>query len=199
MEEKKEVFQNVTAADYANLLGDLAAEDLAIKTTSVDSFEAPVSTLKGFYNRNQQTLTLTLSLSEWQAGLATRFQEEMERVTDKGAVTGEVQSIPVMTPIDRQTGKPVTMKFAATEPEKVTPETPAKAEPVPPPAATSAQITPSPAVTGTFTVTPAESAEKSGPVPATPTKDNPPPPVEDAQGTKPTTVAPPVVKPTPVP
>jgi hypothetical protein len=107
--------KNVTGAEFLDLQMDLTVEDFEVTPTGVDSFTAIFGIVKGSYNRNQQTLALDFMYSEWiKESEEDTIKEKLLTIAKKEDISGEVNKVPVMTPVDKH-GNVVTPEPAVEE------------------------------------------------------------------------------------
>lgn len=104
MEKKQVLFQNVTPADFENLKADLTSAEYSVFPTSVDAFNALVVNAHAYYNRNQNTLAITVDYNPHYESVAEDVVTEVVKVTGKPDVSEKLQAKPVETVFDRQTG-----------------------------------------------------------------------------------------------
>jgi hypothetical protein len=173
MKSQQFQYQNYNAAEFEQFRNAVQADGFTVTQNTIDTVSGHIGSLTyltGFYNRNQQTLTVTVKTSPWQSLQDVDLKSNVNRVVarDTEAET-KVNAVPLQTPpaatiTPLGTNKnivqpPVPLKVA--EPAK-TPEpvkTPEPAKVAPPVTSVPAQ-TPKPAQTPA----PAQAA------PATPTE-----------------------------
>lgn len=106
MEKEQVLFQNVTPADFDHLQTDLMAFGYSVFQTSVDTFNALVMNVHAHYNRNQNTLLLSVDYHKDYKTSMEALKADLLKIGGKEDVSDKLQAKPVETPIDRKTGQP---------------------------------------------------------------------------------------------
>lgn len=108
MENTQKVYQGVNPYEYEELKNYLGTEEhLQVVHTGIDSFAVVITELIGNYNRNGNILTLTLNKTQLSNDSVEDLLGKLGSMVGKEEVTGQVQSTPLMTPMDRKTGLPI--------------------------------------------------------------------------------------------
>lgn len=118
MEKDQVLFQNVTPADFENFQVLLSSEEYSVFRTSIDTFNMLVLNMHAAYNRNQNTLTLTFDYQKDYEAAKDQLKKDVLAISGKEDVSGQLQSKPVETEFNQQTGQVVEPEPPPTQEEQ---------------------------------------------------------------------------------